>query len=141
MGETDIGSKTTMKLRLWIGIGLILSVIALSGTRTRADRAKVDFRSDVLPILKQNCIECHGPSQQMHGFRLDRRRDAMRGGTVRMINPGSSASHSAEVGVRFVTGFLIPRPVYEPNVKNHYRGLSRYREGYANRPATGCRAR
>ena len=43
----------------------------------------------------------------------------------------------ADVGVRFVTGFLIPRPVYEPNVKNHYRGLSRYREGYANRAATG----
>src|SRR5262249_45314103 len=32
------------------------------------------------------------PAQQMHGFRLDRRRDAMRGGTIVMITPGNSAS-------------------------------------------------
>jgi ankyrin repeat protein len=52
---------------------------------------KVDFRRDVQPLLKQYCIECHGPSQQMHGFRLDRRRDAMRGGTIVMITRGNSA--------------------------------------------------
>lgn len=52
---------------------------------------KVDFRHDVQLLLKQYCIECHGPSQQMHGFRLDRRRDAMRGGTNTMIKPGNSA--------------------------------------------------
>src|SRR6185436_6995343 len=39
----------------------------------------------------QFCIECHGPSQQQHGFRLDRRRDAMRGGTTTVITPGNSA--------------------------------------------------
>jgi ankyrin repeat protein len=51
----------------------------------------VDFRRDVQPILQQNCIECHGPSQQKHGFRLDRRRDAMRGGTGIVIKPGTSS--------------------------------------------------
>src|SRR5438270_11400784 len=46
------------------------------------------------------------------------------------------------VGARFVTDFLIPRPVYGANVKNQYWGLSRYREGYANGAAAvkcGCR--
>ena len=52
---------------------------------------KVDFRRDVQPIFRQFCIECHGPSQQMHGFRLDRRRDAMRGVTNTVIAPGNSA--------------------------------------------------
>lgn len=52
---------------------------------------KVDFRRDVLPIFKQFCVECHGPSQQQHGFRLDRRRDALRGGTSTVIVPGNSA--------------------------------------------------
>jgi ankyrin repeat protein/mono/diheme cytochrome c family protein len=52
---------------------------------------KVDFRRDIQPIFKQSCIGCHGPSQQMNGFRLDRRSAAMRGGTFVMIVPGNSA--------------------------------------------------
>ena len=52
--------------------------------------ATVDFQRDVQPILRQNCYGCHGPTQQMNGFRLDRRRDAMRGGTIAVIGPGNS---------------------------------------------------
>ena len=52
--------------------------------------AKVDFRRDVQPLLKANCIGCHGPSQQKNGFRLDRRHDAMRGGTIAVIAPRNS---------------------------------------------------
>ena len=54
--------------------------------------AKVDFRRDVQPILKSNCYGCHGPAQQMNNYRLDRRRDALRGGTIAVIAPGSSQS-------------------------------------------------
>ena len=39
--------------------------------------AKVDFARDIQPILREHCVECHGPSQQMRGLRLDRRRDVM----------------------------------------------------------------
>jgi hypothetical protein len=53
--------------------------------------AKVDFRRDVQPLLKEYCIDCHGPSQQLSGLRLDRRRDAMRGGSISDIGPGNSA--------------------------------------------------
>lgn len=52
---------------------------------------KIDFRRDVQPIFKANCIGCHGPSMQKNGFRLDRRRDALRGGTIAVIGPGNSA--------------------------------------------------
>ncbi len=53
-------------------------------------RAKVDFRTDIQPMFQQHCIECHGPSQQMGGMRLDRRSSAMgiRGGTT--IGPGNA---------------------------------------------------
>src|ERR1041385_1281441 len=54
--------------------------------------AIIDFQRDVQPILKANCIGCHGPAQQLNRFRLDRRRDAMRGGTIPVIAPGSSQS-------------------------------------------------
>lgn len=52
--------------------------------------AKVDFRKDVMPLFKAHCIDCHGPSLQMNGFRLDRRSVAMRGGTLPQIGPGNA---------------------------------------------------
>jgi ankyrin repeat protein/mono/diheme cytochrome c family protein len=56
--------------------------------------AKVDFVRDVQPLFKAHCTGCHGPKQQKNGFRLDRRRDALRGGVANQIAPGSSeASH------------------------------------------------
>jgi ankyrin repeat protein len=54
--------------------------------------SKVDFGRDVLPLIRQNCIACHGPNVQMNNFRLDRRSTAMRGGTRSVIVPGSAAS-------------------------------------------------
>ena len=54
--------------------------------------AKVDFARDVLPIFQQSCFGCHGPTQQMNGLRLDRRRDALRGSSVGpVLGPGNSA--------------------------------------------------
>lgn len=61
------------------------------GTLRAQTPAKVDFKTDVQPIFKANCIGCHGPKQQKNGFRLDRRKDAMRGGTIPVIGPGNSA--------------------------------------------------
>jgi YD repeat-containing protein len=55
--------------------------------------AKVDFARDVQPILREDCFECHGPSQQMRGLRLDRRRDAMPnrvGANGARVVPGNS---------------------------------------------------
>jgi ankyrin repeat protein len=49
----------------------------------------VDFGRDVQPIFKANCVGCHGPTQQNSGFRLDRRREAMRGGSLPVILPHS----------------------------------------------------
>jgi Planctomycete cytochrome C/Ankyrin repeats (3 copies) len=49
--------------------------------------ARVDFARDVQPILRQNCLPCHGPSQQINGLRLDRKSAALKG---RRIVPGSS---------------------------------------------------
>src|SRR5450432_2636397 len=70
--------------------GPLLYVTAFCGLLNA--QAKVDFQRDVQPILKANCNGCHGPTQQMNNFRLDRRRDALRGGTIPVIAPGSSQS-------------------------------------------------
>src|SRR4029077_20936198 len=49
--------------------------------------AKVDFAKDVLPILRQNCVSCHGPAQQSSGMRLDRKSMVL---SRRGVVPGSS---------------------------------------------------
>src|SRR5438552_9059423 len=68
-------------------------ILAEAHRPLQAQPTRVDFGRDVRPIFEAHCFECHGPSQQMNGYRLDRRRDAMRirdGGTV--IGPGNSAA-------------------------------------------------
>src|SRR6267378_4403864 len=68
-----------------------LSVWSMSGGQAPA---KVDFGRDIQPLLREHCVECHGPSQQMRGLRLDRRRDALPnrvGANGARIVPGDSA--------------------------------------------------
>ena len=73
------------------GAVALLCVAGIGSTANHAQSVKkVDFATEVLPILRQNCITCHGPKEQKNGFRLDRRKDAMRGGTIAMIGPGNA---------------------------------------------------
>ena len=77
----------------WLATAALV-VSAAGGTCFAQAPARVDFVRDVQPIFRQNCYGCHGPSQQNNNLRLDRRRDAMRGGTIAVIGPGNSeASH------------------------------------------------
>src|SRR5215831_12407427 len=43
---------------------------------------KIDFARDVQPIFRQNCVTCHGPSQQMNGLRVDRKSSVFSGRRV-----------------------------------------------------------
>jgi ankyrin repeat protein len=72
---------------------IVLNVIAVFEEKLFSQsEAKVDFSRDLQPLLKQRCVACHGPSQQMSGYRLDRRSAAL-GGVLRPnIIPGSSES-------------------------------------------------
>jgi ankyrin repeat protein len=58
-------------------LGLRVAPLALAsfvaGTVSGQTPAKVDFARDVMPILRQNCVGCHGPAQQTGGLRLDRK--------------------------------------------------------------------
>jgi Planctomycete cytochrome C/Ankyrin repeats (3 copies) len=70
---------------------LTVLLAALSAASFTAQTpSRVDFGRDVQPILRDQCYACHGPEQQMNGLRLDRRADAMRGGTQSVIGPGNA---------------------------------------------------
>ena len=42
--------------------------------------AKVKFEDDILPLLEDYCIDCHGPDKSKSGFRVDRRVHLLKGG-------------------------------------------------------------
>ena len=64
-------------------------IAALFPAITWAD--KVDFNSQIQPILSENCYTCHGPDETKieGGLRLDREKDALKGGeSGKAIVPG-----------------------------------------------------
>src|SRR5437867_3252940 len=62
-----------------------------------------DFARDVQPVLESRCWSCHGAKLQVHGLRLDRRADALKGGGsgVPAIVPGKSAQ---SLLIKYVSG-------------------------------------
>jgi hypothetical protein len=71
--------------------GVLIFAIAVMFIRPAAQvTSRVDFGREVQPIFRDYCYACHGPDQQMNGFRLDRRADAMRGGGQTNIGPGNA---------------------------------------------------
>jgi mono/diheme cytochrome c family protein len=58
-----------------------------------AANRKVDFVSDVQPIFRQKCFECHAQGNEEGGLNLGLRRQAMAGGTSGpVILPGNSSA-------------------------------------------------
>jgi hypothetical protein len=84
-------SKPFESLKLCVAV-LVLGTWAFSAassSQTTKPTARIDFGRDVLPIFRQNCFGCHGPSQQINGLRLDRRSSVFKNG-ARRVAPGSS---------------------------------------------------
>jgi len=74
-----------------------IAIAAFAVCSPFADRAAtaIDFAKDIQPILRERCVECHGPAQQMNGLRLDRRRDVLPnrvGANGAPVVPGNSAA-------------------------------------------------
>src|SRR5215510_8762595 len=62
---------------------VLLATLALSSITLAQEVAKgsaVEFVRDVVPILRDKCVSCHGPKVQQSGLRLDLRFEMLRGG-------------------------------------------------------------
>ncbi len=64
-----------------VALGVCLSIAPFSAQNP----PKVEFERDVLPVFRQNCAGCHGPTQQIAGLRLDRRSSVL---AARRVVPG-----------------------------------------------------
>src|SRR5206468_4229821 len=52
---------------------------------------KVDFAKDIRPILRENCLKCHGEEKQKGKLRLDSKEAAFKGGEDgKVIEPGKA---------------------------------------------------
>ena len=78
-------SFLTQNRRHSLAIVLLLALVPRA-----ADAQKVDFENDVLPILEDRCLYCHGEDEQESNLRLDLRVKMLRGGDsgVAAIVPG-----------------------------------------------------
>src|SRR2546421_2245022 len=64
----------------------------VSGPARAAD--KVDFAKQIQPILRQNCVKCHGPEKQKGKLRLDSKEAAMKGGKDGVVLVAGDADKS-----------------------------------------------
>src|SRR5437763_7826617 len=55
---------------------------------------KVDFAKQIQPILRQNCVKCHGPEKQKAKLRLDSKEAAMKGGKDGVVIVAADAAKS-----------------------------------------------
>ena len=72
---------------VWVPLGAVM----FAGVLSAQAPGKVDFAKDIQPLVRQNCLGCHGPAVQQAGMRLDRRSSAMKPFS-RRVAPGSSAN-------------------------------------------------
>lgn len=80
------------RMVLSAALSVLVAGSLFAQSRPDQDAGIVDFARDVQPLFRTHCIDCHGPNEQKNGLRLDRRHDAMKGGTVPVIGVGSSAA-------------------------------------------------
>jgi hypothetical protein len=77
---------------LALGVWATICLLSLAAELPPPVDRKVDFATDIQPLLRKNCLSCHGPEHQEGGLRLDQKKRALQGGdSGAEIVPGKSA--------------------------------------------------
>lgn len=88
--------------RMCVASGLIVASVVLSHSKLQSndkplpppvDRM-VTFEQDVRPILEKRCFECHGPTRQRGGLRLDSGDAIRKGGTTGVVIVAGKSAES-----------------------------------------------
>ena len=80
--------------RIFGPLALICSVLSLTlSTKQSLEAKEINFSKDILPLLSNNCFECHGPDQAKRkaGLRLDKAEGAktkLESGSIGLV-PGN----------------------------------------------------
>jgi hypothetical protein len=106
-----------------------------SGTQTEPESA-LDFATDVLPILKSRCFECHSKETADGDLRLDTKLNALRGGHTGNPVLGTSTADS-ELIQRIISdedGYRMPKEG-SPLSQNQIEILTKWIDGGSDWPA------
>jgi mono/diheme cytochrome c family protein len=92
---------------------LLLTIAPALAQLPTSSARPVDFARDIEPILRANCIGCHGPATQQSGFRLDDRASILKGGNSGKpaVVPGQSAASPLIQRVAGMPGLTAMPPV------------------------------
>lgn len=69
-----------MKFFIVLVLVLVLGIGAAAATPALAEDPAVSFRSDVAPILLENCLACHGAKKAEGGYRVDNYEELLKPG-------------------------------------------------------------
>jgi mono/diheme cytochrome c family protein len=99
---------------LWSVVLLAVSDLgappALAQAQTAAASVRLDFASQVRPILEANCFECHGGDQRKGGLSLESYADVLEGGkNGPIVRPGNSADSLIVHRITGVGGDQMPK--------------------------------
>ncbi|MEO0445855.1 MAG: DUF1549 domain-containing protein, partial [Verrucomicrobiota bacterium] len=144
---------------LFLGILLPPFLVATSPKERETDARPVDFAHEIVPVLKQHCVECHGGDKAKGGFSLNTRAlfledDAAVPGKAEesyfleliealdpddQMPPESKPRVPAEhltllkrwvnEGMTWETGFSFGLPTWEPSLKPRIVSLPPAKEG------------
>jgi mono/diheme cytochrome c family protein len=91
MNILSVKSRRSSLQRAVIVAGIAL--LSVSSQAAVAGEAEDFFEQRIRPLLLDKCIECHGPTKQENGVRLDRRKDVLEGkaGEIPLINTAAPA--------------------------------------------------
>ena len=90
----------------------VMAAMALAQLPPAAGR-RIDFRNDIEPVFRANCVACHGPAAQQSGFRLDDRVSLLKGGNSGKpaVVPGNSEISLLVQRVAGMPGVIAMPPV------------------------------
>ena len=104
--------RARVRLAMALLLPLIPLLTAADDGLPPAAKTKIDFTRDIAPLFENRCFGCHGPRQQMSGFRLDQKAAAMAGG---QSGPAIAIRDSAGSRlIRMVAGVDAKKKVMPP---------------------------
>jgi mono/diheme cytochrome c family protein len=142
-----MGPSTAMRYRRGFPRGAFGSAALafLASSLAAAEAERVDFSSDIQPLLAKRCVACHGPDTQEAGLRLDGQAGATRAldSGARAIVPGDSAASeilaritSTDPDVQMPPEGARLTPAQVESLKRWINQGAEWKEHWAFRPLT-----
>lgn len=118
----------TAAIRFSLAVAATLWPISSVQNHTTVAEERIGFRSDIEPIFASHCIECHGPSKQSSGLRVDLRAALLRGGDsgLAAIIPGNLQESYLLSAVRGDDADLRMPPRGDPLTSEQIASLTRW---------------